>query len=243
VTADKNFKRLVRARARRTGESYSSARRELLAKRPATQEELMHTIDPGSPDRLVEVTVVGVPTNARGEPNLVLTDGTRRLPIFIGPDEARAIAYALQQVEPPRPLTHDALKQTVDALHARLVRIVVAFEPNGRTFDADVVLAMADGSEQHLDWRVSDSVALAVRYDPRPPIFVAESLLAKPPHPVGAQVRCACGEWILLDEDVLSDRVGPFSVDVECLSCGLKRQVQIVSPRPPTVPEGPGRPT
>ena len=244
MTADKNFKRMVRARARRTGESYASARRELLAKRPAAQEEMMNTIDTGGLDGLVEVTLAGMSTDSRNEPFLVLTDGTRRLPIFIGPEEARAIGVAVQQLHRPRPTTHDALKQAVDALDGRLLRVIVALAPDEHTYTTDVVLAMAGGAEQHLDWRVSDSVALAVRYEPRPPILAAESLLATPLRPAGAQVHCACGEWRCLSEEVMSQKQDSGHLDFKCPTCGLEPQVEIVSPRPGTGPdEGPARPT
>ena len=60
-------------------------------------------------------------------------------------------------------MTHGALKQTVDALGAHLARVVVDHQPETSTFTADVVLTVNNGDELHLDWRVSDSVALAVR--------------------------------------------------------------------------------
>ena len=131
-------------------------------------------------DDLVEVRVSGVRAAATDTPFLVLEDGRlgRELPIAIEPAEGNAIAFALQAVAMRRPMTHDALKQAVDALGGRLVRVVVGFQPDEHTFTADVVLLTDDGRERHLDWRVSDSVALAVRCDPVPPILVAEALFA-----------------------------------------------------------------
>lgn len=175
MTTGKGFKRLVRERAARTGESYTAARRALLAGRREDTVE-----DAG----LVEVTLEGVGLGEAGAANHFLDlrerGGDRRLPVFIGPPEAGTIAFALQGRVARRPMTHDALKQTLDALGGRLGRIVISHSPETSTFSADVVVEVA-GAEVHLDWRVSDAVALAVRCDPRPPILAPVSLLGPPP--------------------------------------------------------------
>ena len=237
MTADKNFKRLVRQRACRTGESYASARRELLRKR---SEQPMTTVEATGADdeALVEVDVAGITTDeATNTPRLDLADtvGGRRLAIFIGPAEATAIASALQQVAHSRPMTHDALKEIVDALGGRVVRIVIGFQPEASTFTADVVLSLPGGDERHLDWRVSDSVALAVRCLPRPPILVPTSMLDAPPASVikGIQVRCVCGHRIVIDADMLESPTavgGLAEADVECPACGIRRHLRIQVP-------------
>ena len=242
MTAEKKFKRLVRDRARRTGESYAAARHELLRKR---SEDQMGDMGTAPEDRLVEVRAVGIRTDSASEnPFLVLEDtaGDRTLMIAIGPTEAHAIAFALQQVAVPRPMTHDALKQAVDTLGAHLLRVVVGFQ-QPHTFTADVVLAMSDGEERHLDWRVSDSVALAVRCDPSPPILVPERLLAEPPGRLangglpwsgGVRVRCSCGAWVPVAEDIVTEAAqsgaGHSEADVECPSCGRRRHVRLERP-------------
>lgn len=200
---------------------------------------------------LVEVRAAGIRTDSASEtPFLVLEDtrADRRLLIAIGPSEAAAIAFAQQQVEVKRPMTHDALKQAVDALGARLLRVVVDHQPETSTFTADVVLTVNNGDELHLDWRVSDSVALAVRCDPTPPILVPERLLAEPPgSPAagpppwlgGVRVRCLCSAWIPVPEDVLQDAASEaefIEADVECPSCGQGKHVRLE--RPPTVGGG-----
>ena len=240
MTADKKFKRLVRERARRTGESYAAARRELLRKR---SEHPMG--DPGSPQPhdLVEVRAANIRTDATTETHFLVlhdTGADRELLVAIGPSEAAAIALALQQVAVKRPMTHDALKQTVDALGARLLRVVVDHQPETNTFTADVFLSLNNGDELHLDWRVSDSVALAVRCDPTPPILVPEQLLAEPPgRPAagwsgGVRVRCSCRAWIPVPEDVLKDETESHAelieADVECPSCGQRKHVRIERP-------------
>ena len=196
-----------------------------------------------SNDGLVEVRATGIRRYSTSEtPFLVLqeTGGDRTLLIGIGEAEAAAIAFALQQVEVKRPMTHDALKQMVDALGARLQRIVIGFQPEAHTFTADVVLAMGDGREQHLDWRPSDSVVLAVRCVPPPPIFVPEPLLAEPPPWLPAVgVRCSCGEWMRVAEDVITEVAEDLiteaaqagaphvEIDIDCPSCGQRSHVRL----------------
>jgi bifunctional DNase/RNase len=107
--------------------------------------------------------------------------GDRRLPVFIGPQEASAIAFAMQGRSSPRPMTHDALKQAVDALDGQVVRIVLGHRPETSTYTADVTVALDGGEERRFDWRVSDAVALAVRCDPPPVILVPAPLLDPPP--------------------------------------------------------------
>ena len=250
MTAEKKFKRLVRDRARRTGESYAAARHELLRKRTEDQME-----DSGAPsdDGLVEVRATGIVTYSTNKA-LVLEEagGGRTLRIGIGQAEAAAIAFALQEVEVKRPMTHDALKQMVDALGARLLRVVVDFQPEAHTFTADVVLAMRDGQEQHLDWRPSDSVALAVRCDPPPPIFVPERLLAEPPPLLPAQatpqsggmgVRCSCGGWMPVAGDLITEAAQTgaphVDMDLDCPSCGQRRRVRIEQHSSPGGGSGP----
>lgn len=98
---------------------------------------------------------------------------TRVLPIFIGANEAQAIALALGEEPPPRPLTHDLLKNMLDALDAAVTRVDITDLKDG-TFFAKVHVTRGDIEEHELDARPSDAIALAVRYDA--PIFVARSV-------------------------------------------------------------------
>ena len=196
----------------------------------------MNTINTAAEDPLIAVTVAGVRAGAPGwTPRLVLQDsvGDRELPVGIGAAEATAIAFALQQVAHSRPMTHDALKETLEEL-GQLARIVIGFEAETNTFTADVVLALTDGTERHLDWRVSDAVAVAVRCLPRPPILVPESILAAPPASIfRGEVRCPCGEAITIDEDAIKADMhtsGHAEADVECSSCGLRRHLRFEAP-------------
>ena len=116
---------------------------------------------------------VELPANA---PILLLreTGGAKRvLPIYIGGPEAAAIAYALEGVESPRPLTHDLLKTVLGELGATLVKVTVT-DLVEHTFYAELDLQVGD--RHHLvSSRPSDAIALAVRTGT--PIFAAEKVL------------------------------------------------------------------
>jgi bifunctional DNase/RNase len=102
------------------------------------------------------------------------TDGAgRTLPIFIGNPEATAIAYALQGVDMPRPLTHDLLKDVLTTLAVRLEQVVIT-ELRSSTYYAE--LHLRRGEERTIvSSRPSDAVAVAVRTEA--PIFVADELM------------------------------------------------------------------
>ena len=120
-----------------------------------------------------EVDVMGVRVEMPSNNPIVLlreVSGDRYLPIWIGAVEATAIAFAQQGVTPPRPLTHDLLRDVLEATGQRLdeVRIV---DMQDRVFFAQLVF---DGGAQ-VDARPSDSIALALRTGTR--IVCAESVL------------------------------------------------------------------
>ncbi len=127
----------------------------------------------------VEMELVGIemerPPNI---PCLVLREAEgagRVLPIFIGGPEATAIAFALEEVETPRPMTHDLIKDLLDELGARIERVVVT-ELRDATFFADIVVSIA-GAVHSVSARPSDAVALAVRYGA--PVFAEEGVLVE----------------------------------------------------------------
>jgi len=100
-------------------------------------------------------------------------DGKRRLPIIIGAFEAQAIALEIEGIKPPRPLTHDLLKQLTDNLGATVLEINVD-ELRENTFYAKIIFELS-GLTQELDARPSDAIALAVRA--QAPIYVSETVL------------------------------------------------------------------
>lgn len=100
-------------------------------------------------------------------------DGVRRLPIIIGAFEAQAIALEIEGIKPPRPLTHDLLKQVIDNLGGSVMEVIIS-ELRENTFYAKIILEIS-GLSNEIDARPSDAIALSVRA--QSPIFVAESVL------------------------------------------------------------------
>jgi bifunctional DNase/RNase len=100
-------------------------------------------------------------------------DGQRVLPIWVGVFEANAIALQVENVQTPRPMTHDLLRTVIDELGGQVERIVVC-ELKENTFYA--LLHVRSRSGQHtIDARPSDAIALALRTGSR--IFVEESVI------------------------------------------------------------------
>jgi uncharacterized protein len=108
-------------------------------------------------------------------PIIILRDqeGQRILPIWVGVFEANAIALQIENVQTPRPMTHDLLKNIIDDLSAQVERIVVT-ELKENTFYALIHLRR-NGHSIEVDARPSDAIALALRT--RSPIFVEEAVI------------------------------------------------------------------
>jgi hypothetical protein len=125
----------------------------------------------------IQVDIIGLSTSpsSGGAYALVLgeIDGNRRLPIIIGAFEAQAIALELEKIQPPRPMTHDLLRDTFEAVEIDVSEVVIDELREG-TFFAKVRY-QHNGEEHQLDSRPSDAVALAVRVDA--PIYVAPAVL------------------------------------------------------------------
>ncbi|HEX5826396.1 MAG TPA: bifunctional nuclease family protein [Candidatus Limnocylindrales bacterium] len=124
----------------------------------------------------IEMIVDSVRVHMRtGRHVLVLreTDRARLLMIWVGVNEANAIAMKLQGVTPERPLTHDLMVNMLEATGIRLDRIIIS-DLADETFHARLVLVGPD-SRQEVDARPSDSIALAVRTGA--PIFATVDVL------------------------------------------------------------------
>lgn len=128
---------------------------------------------------LLRIDRIGLDTE-HGQAVVLLKDdeGRRYLPISVGPFEAQAIAMAVQGVEPPRPMTHDLLKNVLDTLKAKVSRILIddlrAAEDGSGTFYAQISLAVGE-DEVEVDSRPSDAIALAVRTGA--PVYALERVL------------------------------------------------------------------
>jgi hypothetical protein len=126
---------------------------------------------------LVEMKVEGLLFDPRSNMYILLlkeVSGAGTLPIWIGKPEADSIALALGKVATPRPLTHDLVKNIVDGLRVKIVKIVVT-EISDNTYYA--LICLDDGGKETLvDSRPSDAVAVALRASA--PIFVEDSIMA-----------------------------------------------------------------
>ncbi|MGA9116853.1 MAG: bifunctional nuclease domain-containing protein [Bacteroidota bacterium] len=121
----------------------------------------------------VQVDILGLSTNqaSGGAYALILKEvnGARRLPIVIGASEAQSIALEMEGIKPPRPLTHDLMKNIITAFGAQLSEITIDDLRDG-TFYAKLSI-----DNQLIDSRPSDAIALAVRYGVQ--IYVAASVM------------------------------------------------------------------
>ncbi len=101
-------------------------------------------------------------------------EGDRRLPIVIGGFEAQAIAVALENMTPNRPLTHDLFKNTLDNFHIEVKEVIINNLLDG-IFYAQLVCVNLSGEEVIIDSRTSDAIALSVRFGC--PIYTYEFIL------------------------------------------------------------------
>jgi bifunctional DNase/RNase len=125
---------------------------------------------------MIELSLVGVRVELPSNQPIVLlkeTQGERYLPIWIGAVEATAIAFALQGVQTPRPMTHDLMRDIMTETEIQVERILIS-DLVDQTFYAVIRMAL-DGRTTEVSSRPSDAIALAVRIDA--PIFAAEEVL------------------------------------------------------------------
>lgn len=99
--------------------------------------------------------------------------GSRRLPIVIGSTEAQAIALALENLTPARPLTHDLIRNILNTFDVIIREIVISNLLDGIFYSQ--LICIRDGEEYIIDSRTSDALALAVRYGC--PIYIYGNIL------------------------------------------------------------------
>lgn len=106
-----------------------------------------------------------------GTPIIILKDieSDTMLPIWVGAYEANAIALEIEKIAPPRPMTHDLLRNLITELGMQVERVVVT-SLRDNTFFAVIEMLTSDGNRMVLDARPSDAIALALRADC--PIYV-----------------------------------------------------------------------
>lgn len=126
----------------------------------------------------VLVHISGVVNDSATNSYIVLLKGEREeeiLPIWIGILEAGAIAMALENVAPPRPMTQDLMKTVFDAAGVAVERVLIS-DLRENTFYATLYLAQ-DGRKFEVDSRPSDALAIALRH--HAPIYVNEEVFWK----------------------------------------------------------------
>lgn len=125
----------------------------------------------------VKVTILGLSSSPSsvGTFALILAEegGKRRLPIIIGSSEAQSIALELENIKPPRPLTHDLIKNILDVFNASVNEVVIDDLKDG-VFFAKISIEIS-GLQTIIDSRPSDAIALAVRSQCN--IFVKEEIM------------------------------------------------------------------
>jgi bifunctional DNase/RNase len=121
----------------------------------------------------VQVDILGLSTNpaSGGAYALILKEvhGNRRLPIIIGASEAQSIALEMEGIKPPRPLTHDLMKNIITSFGYDLTDIIIDELRDGTFY------AKLNFDSQLVDSRPSDAIALAVRYGVQ--IYVGSSVM------------------------------------------------------------------
>ena len=125
---------------------------------------------------MIEMSLVGVRVELPSNQPIVLLkekEGERYLPIWIGAVEATAIAFALQGIETPRPMTHDLMRDMLGELNVNVERIVIS-DLVDQTFYATIKMVSAAGSLD-VSSRPSDAIALAVRLNT--PIYASAEVL------------------------------------------------------------------
>ncbi len=127
---------------------------------------------------LVEMKVRGITLDpVTNMPIIILRDleNSKSLPIWIGIFEANAIASEMEKLTPPRPMTHDLIKNLVEGLKSKVKRIIVN-DLRNNTFFATIELEN-NGTNIPIDSRPSDAIALALRVNA--PILVSEEVIKK----------------------------------------------------------------
>jgi len=129
---------------------------------------------------LVKLTIKGISYSQtqNGAYALILNevDGDRQLPIVIGAFEAQSIAIALEkEITPPRPLTHDLFKTFADKYDIIIKQVIIHKLVDGVFYSS--IISEKEGSEEVIDARTSDAIALALRFNA--PIFTYKNILDK----------------------------------------------------------------
>ena len=171
-------------------------------------------------NKLIRLKVIGISYSQTqsGAYALILAEenGERRIPIIIGGFEAQAIVIKLENLEPPRPLTHDLFRSFAEACGVTVEQVLINKLREG-IFYSEILCT--DGDRRfRIDSRTSDAVALALRFEC--PIFIEPQILSeagivmsttaeeeqkKPPEPVREKKQPVTSEYGEFTDDELRD--------------------------------------
>lgn len=162
-------------------------------------------------DTRIELRVQGL-TNSQiqsGAYALILTEmnGPRRIPIIVGTAEAQSIAIALENITPPRPLTHDLFATFTTALGLTLEEVFIYKFEDGVFYSE--LLFKDDTREFKLDSRTSDAIAIALRVKCR--IYTTETIVRE----CGVVLEEGPDPFENEEEDLFDDDFGSYLTDLE----------------------------
>jgi uncharacterized protein len=128
----------------------------------------------------IELNICALNASSTSAGNYVMVlqewNGSRRLPIIIGLQQAQAIAVALEKMNPIRPLTHDLLLNTITQLQATLECVKISGIENN-TYLSVIMIRDSNQNLIEIDSRTSDAIALAIRQNC--PIYITDLLLSR----------------------------------------------------------------
>jgi len=135
-----------------------------------------------------------------GTPIIILKDvnSETMLPIWVGAYEANAIALEIEKIAPPRPMTHDLLRNLIVELGLKVDRVVVT-SLRDNTFYAVIEMTAENGDSMRLDSRPSDAIALALRADC--PIFVDAEVIKASRNTIATDEDDAAEEGVAEEEE------------------------------------------
>lgn len=130
-------------------------------------------------ERKIELKVINISNSQAQAPAFAMLlqeiEGERQLPIIIGPAEAQAITFRLNNIKPIRPLTHDLFTSTLTVFHISMLEVLIYKAQDGVFFSQ--IIFRRDEETVRVDSRSSDAIALAVRFNA--PIYIFESILER----------------------------------------------------------------
>lgn len=162
-------------------------------------------------DTKIELRVQGL-TNSQiqsGAYALILAEenGLRKIPIIVGTAEAQSIAIALENITPPRPLTHDLFTSFFEVLGVVLNEVFIYKFEDGVFYSE---LLFTDGSREiRLDSRTSDAIAIALRTKSR--IYTTEAIV----HECGVVLESRDYSIVDEEDDLFDDEFESYLTELD----------------------------